>query len=98
MCWSVPHTPQAPILISAALVGTSGHGTVRITGGAPGPSKVATRVLSFGTLTSSAVIPDSRKGRLGIHALRNRPAGKTTALLPRGSECLVKGAYAGVAL
>ena len=44
MCWSVPQTPHAPILISAAFFGTSGHGTVRITGGAPGPSKVATRM------------------------------------------------------
>src|SRR2546427_2624708 len=41
---SVPHTPHAPILISAAFFGTFGHGTLRMTGGAPGPAKVATRM------------------------------------------------------
>src|SRR5438309_9694575 len=45
MCKSVPHTPQAPILMSAALRPTSGHGTERMTGGAPGPAKVATRIM-----------------------------------------------------
>ena len=49
MCWSVPQTPHAPILISAAFFGTSGHGTVRMTGGAPGPSNVATRMASRAT-------------------------------------------------
>ena len=38
MCWSVPHTPQAPIWISAPFGGTFGHGTSRMTGSAPGPS------------------------------------------------------------
>ena len=41
---SVPHTPQAPIWIRAAFAGTCGRGTSRITGGAPGPAKVATRM------------------------------------------------------
>ena len=45
MCRSVPHTPQAPIWISAALRGTAGRATSRITGGAPGPAKVATRTV-----------------------------------------------------
>jgi hypothetical protein len=45
MCRSVPQTPQAPIWISAALAGTSGLCTSRMTGGAPGPSNVATRML-----------------------------------------------------
>src|SRR6516165_4757058 len=45
ICRSVPHTPHAPILISAAFRGTSGHGTRCITGGAPGPAKVATRIV-----------------------------------------------------
>src|SRR5215467_2964474 len=44
MCKSVPHTPQAPTLMSAACLGTCGQGTVRITGSAPGASKVATRI------------------------------------------------------
>src|ERR1700752_5501677 len=48
MCWSVPQTPQAPILISAAFLGTAGHGTVRITGGAPGTSEGATRMEALG--------------------------------------------------
>src|SRR5919112_4592884 len=39
---SVPQTPQAAMRMSAALGGTSGFGTSRITGGSPGPSKVAT--------------------------------------------------------
>src|SRR5215213_2865743 len=39
---SVPQTPQAAMRMSAALGGTSGLGTSRITGGSPGPSKVAT--------------------------------------------------------
>ena len=38
ICRSVPQTPQAPTLISAALFGIFGHGTLRITGCAPGPS------------------------------------------------------------
>ena len=42
MCRSVPHTPQAPMRISAALGPTFGRGTVRITGAEPGPSNVAT--------------------------------------------------------
>ena len=41
----MPQTPQAPIWISAALAGTAGLGTCRMTGGAPGPSNVATRML-----------------------------------------------------
>jgi hypothetical protein len=48
MCRSVPQTPQAPIWISAAFFGTLGLGTSRITGGAPGPSKVATRTVVIG--------------------------------------------------
>src|ERR1043165_3173045 len=57
MCWSVPHTPQAPIWINAALRGTCGHGTVRITGGAPGPSKVATRIWSLDMLVMRGLDP-----------------------------------------
>ena len=38
ICRSVPHTPQAPTLINAALFGIFGHGTLRMTGCAPGPS------------------------------------------------------------
>jgi hypothetical protein len=45
MCWSVPHTPQAPIFISAPFGGTFGQATSRITGSAPGPSNVVTRIL-----------------------------------------------------
>src|SRR5580658_8327594 len=47
MCRSVPHTPQAPILISAAFPEIFGHGTVRISGAAPGPAKVQTRICSI---------------------------------------------------
>src|ERR1700737_4576812 len=47
MCRSVPHTPQAPILMSAAFFGTSGQGTERITGSQPGPSNVETRICSI---------------------------------------------------
>jgi hypothetical protein len=53
MCWSVPQTPQAPILISAAFFGTAGHGTVSITGLAPGPAKVATRMSGFAMASPS---------------------------------------------
>src|SRR6516225_9600391 len=45
MCRSVPHTPQAPIWMSAAFLGIFGHSTDRITGSAPGPAKVATRMV-----------------------------------------------------
>jgi hypothetical protein len=38
ICWSVPQTPQAPILISAPFAGICGQGTSRITGSAPGPA------------------------------------------------------------
>src|SRR6516225_6057756 len=41
---SVPQTPQAPIWISAAFFGISGQGTLWITGLAPGPEKVETRI------------------------------------------------------
>jgi hypothetical protein len=44
MCWSVPQTPQAAILISAPLGGTFGNSTVRISGLAPGPAYVVTRM------------------------------------------------------
>src|SRR5258708_4531135 len=44
MCRSVPHTPHAATVNSAALRGTAGRATLRITGGAPGPSNVATRI------------------------------------------------------
>ena len=47
MCRSVPQTPQAPIWISAAFFGICGHGTVRMTGVAPGAAKVATRMVSL---------------------------------------------------
>src|SRR3712207_716830 len=45
---SVPQTPQAATRMSAALGGTSGFGTSRITGGSPGPSKVVTRTVCMG--------------------------------------------------
>src|SRR3712207_2153783 len=45
---SVPQTPQAATRMSAALGGTSGLGTSRITGGSPGPSKVVTRTVCMG--------------------------------------------------
>src|SRR6516164_1622662 len=54
MCKSVPQTPQAPILISAAFLPTFGHGTLRITGFAPGPSWVQTRICCM-RLSSRAV-------------------------------------------
>ena len=38
ICRSVPQTPQAPTFIKAAFFGIFGHGTVRMTGWAPGPS------------------------------------------------------------
>src|ERR1700710_2507915 len=44
MCRSVPQTPHAPTLISAAFFGIFGHGTSRMTGRAPGPSYVHTRI------------------------------------------------------
>src|SRR5918998_781381 len=44
---SVPQTPQAAMRMSAALGGTSGFGTSRITGGSPGASKVATRTFGM---------------------------------------------------
>src|SRR5215211_4217579 len=44
---SVPQTPQAAMRMSAALGGTSGFVTSRITGGSPGPSKVATRTFGM---------------------------------------------------
>ena len=47
MCRSVPHTPQAPIWIRAALRGTGGRGTSWMTGAAPGPANVATRIFSI---------------------------------------------------
>src|SRR5439155_18828205 len=61
MCKSVPQTPQAPILISAAFLGTWGQGTVRITGLAPGPSKVETRICSIARsrLERGQLDPDS---------------------------------------
>ena len=58
----MPHTPQAPILISAAFFGTSGHGTVRITGGAPGPSKVATRIWDWGKGVLLLIPPPQGEG------------------------------------
>ncbi|MEY9223690.1 hypothetical protein ABH974_004113 [Bradyrhizobium ottawaense] len=47
ICRSVPQTPQAPTLISAALRPTFGHGTVRMTGSEPGPAWVQTRMDSM---------------------------------------------------
>src|SRR6516162_4405457 len=41
---SVPQTPQAPIWIRAAFLGILGQGTLWITGLAPGPAKVETRI------------------------------------------------------
>src|SRR5947209_2655601 len=43
MCRSVPQTPQAPTVNSAAFDGTVGRGTVRMSGDVPGPANVATR-------------------------------------------------------
>lgn len=53
MCRSVPQTPQAAMRISAALRPTFGQGTSRMTGGAPGPAKVATRIGGWGMAASS---------------------------------------------
>ena len=47
MCRSVPQTPQAPILIRADFGDIFGQATRRMTGSAPGPSKVATRIRSM---------------------------------------------------
>src|SRR5579862_3714131 len=47
MCRSVPQTPQAPTLIRAAFLPIFGHGTLRMTGFAPGPSYVHTRICSM---------------------------------------------------
>src|SRR5829696_608502 len=58
MCWSVPQTPQAPILISAAFFGTAGHGTVSMTGLAPGPAKVATRMSGFAMASSRLLLQE----------------------------------------
>ena len=41
MCRSVPQTPQAPILMRADFADIFGQATCRMTGSAPGPSKVA---------------------------------------------------------
>ena len=49
MCRSVPHTPQAPIWINAAFSGTCGRGTSWMTGAAPGPANVATRIVLITT-------------------------------------------------
>ena len=54
MCRSVPQTPQAPILMSAALLEPFGHGTVWITGWAPGPAKVETRICSIAPSRAAA--------------------------------------------
>jgi hypothetical protein len=48
MCKSVPQTPQAPTFINAAFFGIFGQGTLRITGCAPGPSYVHTRICCMG--------------------------------------------------
>jgi hypothetical protein len=56
MCWSVPQTPQAPILIRAAFGGTRGQGTSCITGSAPGPAKVVTRIGGF-ALALAVMLP-----------------------------------------
>ena len=72
MCRSVPHTPHAPIWISAAFFGTSGHGTVRITGGAPGPAKVATRIASLGISSSPCMIFSGSCAR--TFAIRQSPS------------------------
>src|SRR5271155_5512916 len=75
MCRSVPHTPQAPILISAAFAPTFGHGTVRISGLAPGPAKVETRICSmpaFSFLLSGSVAQLANRVDGGNNALRDR--------------------------
>ena len=48
ICRSVPQTPQAPICTSAAFGPIFGRGTVWMTGLAPGPAKVATRMSDIG--------------------------------------------------
>src|SRR5215472_713635 len=57
MCRSVPQTPQAPIWSTAAFLGTDGQATLRITGAAPGPSKVATRIALRLMLTGQYLPP-----------------------------------------
>jgi hypothetical protein len=52
----VPQTPQAPTFISAAFFGIFGHGTVRITGCAPGLSWVHTRICSMKISSGAAAI------------------------------------------
>src|ERR1700736_2360234 len=42
---AVPHTPQAPIATRAAFFPMRGHSTERMRGSAPGPAKVATRMV-----------------------------------------------------
>jgi len=56
MCKSVPQTPQAPFWSKAAFFGIDGQGTLRITGRAPGPSKVATRI-SFRDMYRGQYLP-----------------------------------------
>src|SRR5262249_4004456 len=100
MCRSVPHTPQAPILISAAFAPMSGHGTLRKTGGAPGPAKVATRVV----LPRMTVLPSwpgragagpAEAGRIGA----GRDAGVVSGgSLPPSRECVGESALARIAL
>ena len=93
----MPQTPQAAMRMSAALGGTSGFGTSRITGGSPGPSKVATRMFGMGPPNgkrkgASTVLPLAATAiRRKIH-IGNNPvkwSGSVLCVLPGDDETRV---------
>src|SRR4051812_33597425 len=85
--------------MSAAFFGTSGQGTVRITGGAPGPSNVATRIFSFGKARFLFVFLSLPIGRVDASVGERSDGAKSKKeLLPPCLEGLLEGAFAGGAL
>src|SRR5260370_26085488 len=61
--------------MSAAFLGTSGHGTARITGAAPGPAKVETRICSMRRASSGGASLASAQRRVGqfLQCLKRQP-------------------------
>src|SRR3712207_5204113 len=85
---SVPQTPQAATRMSAALGGTSGFGTSRITGGSPGPSKVVTRTDCIGPP------PESERGGTSTTPTQrgaNRPRTERLRLYEKSTQRLHLG-------
>ena len=76
-------TPHAPIWISAALAGTRGRGTVRITGGAPGPSNVATRTADMLT-AYSGLLEGIQIAHAKVSDILNVPRDEREAMDQRG--------------